>query len=77
MRESDFSGSTFNGAYLEKAVAYKANFSGIGLSQYKFFTECFECNSKLSLLREIKSQILSTNRLCQTHCLLKLSDSFT
>lgn len=28
MRESDFSGSTFNGAYLEKAVAYKANFSG-------------------------------------------------
>ncbi|KAK4338286.1 hypothetical protein RND71_042773 [Anisodus tanguticus] len=26
--ESDFSGSTFNGAYLEKAVAYKANFSG-------------------------------------------------
>lgn len=28
MRESDFSGSTFNGAYLEKAVAYKANFAG-------------------------------------------------
>lgn len=28
MRESDFSGSTFNGAYMEKAVAYKANFSG-------------------------------------------------
>lgn len=28
MRESDFSGSTFNGAYLEKAVAYKANFTG-------------------------------------------------
>ncbi|GKD08020.1 thylakoid lumenal protein chloroplastic-like protein, partial [Tanacetum coccineum] len=27
MRESDFSGSTFNGAYLEKAVAYKANFT--------------------------------------------------
>ncbi|KAL5181816.1 Thylakoid lumenal protein TL20.3, chloroplastic [Glycine soja] len=32
MRESDFSGSTFNGAYLEKAVAYKANFSGADLS---------------------------------------------
>lgn len=29
MRESDFSGCTFNGAYLEKAVAYKANFTGI------------------------------------------------
>jgi len=29
MRESDFSGSTFNGAYLEKAVAYKANFTGM------------------------------------------------
>lgn len=28
MRESDFSGSKFNGAYLEKAVAYKANFTG-------------------------------------------------
>lgn len=28
MRESDFSGSTFNGAYMEKAVAYKANFTG-------------------------------------------------
>jgi len=51
MRESDFSGSTFNGAYLEKAVAYRANFSGIGLLQYKFFTACFECSSKLSLLR--------------------------
>lgn len=33
MRESDFSGSTFNGAYLEKAVAYKANFTGISLLQ--------------------------------------------
>ncbi|XP_075641061.1 thylakoid lumenal protein TL20.3, chloroplastic isoform X3 [Castanea sativa] len=32
MRESDFSGSTFNGAYLEKAVAYKANFTGADLS---------------------------------------------
>ncbi|XP_040872961.1 thylakoid lumenal protein TL20.3, chloroplastic [Glycine max] len=32
MRESDFSGSTFNGAYLEKAVAYKANFPGVDLS---------------------------------------------
>lgn len=31
MRESDFSGSTFNGAYLEKAVAYKANFTGKSL----------------------------------------------
>lgn len=31
MRESDFSGSTFNGAYMEKAVAFKANFTGIGL----------------------------------------------
>lgn len=29
MRESDFSGSTFNGAYLEKAVAYKTNFTGM------------------------------------------------
>ncbi|PHT72212.1 hypothetical protein T459_22997 [Capsicum annuum] len=28
MRESDFNSSMFNGAYLEKAVAYKANFSG-------------------------------------------------
>lgn len=28
MRESDFSGSSFTGAYLEKAVAYKANFTG-------------------------------------------------
>jgi hypothetical protein len=28
MKEADFSGSTFNGAYLEKAVAYKANFTG-------------------------------------------------
>jgi uncharacterized protein YjbI with pentapeptide repeats len=30
MRESDFSGAgaTFNGAYLEKAVTYKANFTG-------------------------------------------------
>uniref|UniRef100_A0A0D3B919 Uncharacterized protein n=1 Tax=Brassica oleracea var. oleracea TaxID=109376 RepID=A0A0D3B919_BRAOL len=26
--DSDFSCSTFNGAYLEKAVAYKDNFSG-------------------------------------------------
>ncbi|KAM1757024.1 hypothetical protein ACFX11_006327 [Malus domestica] len=26
MRESYFSGSTFNGAYMEKAVTYKANF---------------------------------------------------
>ncbi|RXI03551.1 hypothetical protein DVH24_004203 [Malus domestica] len=26
MRESDFSGSTFNGAYMEKVVTYKANF---------------------------------------------------
>ncbi|URD82249.1 Pentapeptide repeats (8 copies) [Musa troglodytarum] len=32
MRESNFSGSTFNGAYLEKAVAYKANFTGADLS---------------------------------------------
>ncbi|KAJ0970513.1 hypothetical protein J5N97_023390 [Dioscorea zingiberensis] len=32
MRESDFSGCSFNGAYLEKAVAYKANFSGADLS---------------------------------------------
>eukprot|EP00262_Sarcandra_glabra_P007125 TRINITY_DN196_c0_g1_i3.p1 TRINITY_DN196_c0_g1~~TRINITY_DN196_c0_g1_i3.p1 ORF type:complete len:237 (-),score=37.16 TRINITY_DN196_c0_g1_i3:169-819(-) len=32
MREADFSGSTFNGAYLEKAVAYKTNFSGADLS---------------------------------------------
>ncbi|KAG6532116.1 hypothetical protein ZIOFF_005954 [Zingiber officinale] len=28
MRESNFSGSTFNGAYLEKAVAYRTNFTG-------------------------------------------------
>ena len=28
MREADFSGSTFNGAYLEKAVAFKTNFTG-------------------------------------------------
>ncbi|KAM2960970.1 hypothetical protein FF1_030599 [Malus domestica] len=28
MRESDFSGSTFNGAYMEKVVTYKANFEG-------------------------------------------------
>ncbi|KAH6774989.1 Pentapeptide repeat-containing protein [Perilla frutescens var. hirtella] len=28
MRKLDFSGSTFNGAYLVKAVAYKANFKG-------------------------------------------------
>lgn len=34
MRESDFSGCTFNGAYLEKAVAYKTNFSG------KLITKC-------------------------------------
>ncbi|KAM1245731.1 hypothetical protein ACFX2G_037713 [Malus domestica] len=26
MREFDFSGSTFNGAYMEKAITYKANF---------------------------------------------------
>ncbi|CAL9130645.1 unnamed protein product [Musa acuminata var. zebrina] len=32
MRESNFSGSTFNGAYLEKAVAYRANFTGADLS---------------------------------------------
>ncbi|XWS38520.1 hypothetical protein CRYUN_Cryun19dG0138400 [Craigia yunnanensis] len=32
MRESEFSGSTFIGAYLEKAVAYKANFTGADLS---------------------------------------------
>ncbi|CAM9002388.1 unnamed protein product [Rhodiola kirilowii] len=32
MRESNFSGSTFNGAYMEKAVAYKANFTGADLS---------------------------------------------
>ncbi|KAJ0987879.1 hypothetical protein J5N97_006235 [Dioscorea zingiberensis] len=32
MRESDFSGCSFNSAYLEKAVAYKANFSGADLS---------------------------------------------
>ncbi|KAJ7531172.1 hypothetical protein O6H91_14G035000 [Diphasiastrum complanatum] len=32
MREADFSGSTFNGAYLEKAVAYKAKFRGADLS---------------------------------------------
>ncbi|KAM2419918.1 hypothetical protein EV1_026161 [Malus domestica] len=25
MRESDFSGSTFNGAYMEKVVTYEAN----------------------------------------------------
>ncbi|KAJ0976509.1 hypothetical protein J5N97_018474 [Dioscorea zingiberensis] len=31
MRESDFSGCSFNGVYLEKAVAYKANFSGVDL----------------------------------------------
>jgi uncharacterized protein YjbI with pentapeptide repeats len=38
MRESDFSGSTFNGAYLEKAVAYKANFTGKKkLSFFKMF----------------------------------------
>lgn len=29
MKEADFSGSTFNGGYLEKAVAYRANFTGI------------------------------------------------
>lgn len=29
MKEADFSGSTFNGGYLEKAVAYKTNFTGI------------------------------------------------
>ncbi|KAM1267339.1 hypothetical protein ACFX15_036257 [Malus domestica] len=28
MREFDFSGSTFNGAYMEKAITYKANFEG-------------------------------------------------
>ena len=38
MRESDFSGSTFNGAYLEKAVAYKANFSGMILPMDIFAT---------------------------------------
>ncbi|XP_031502800.1 thylakoid lumenal protein TL20.3, chloroplastic [Nymphaea colorata] len=32
MRESNFSGSTFNGAYLEKAVAYRADFTGADLS---------------------------------------------
>ncbi|EMS49565.1 hypothetical protein TRIUR3_20706 [Triticum urartu] len=32
MRESDFSGSTFNGAYMEKAVAFRANFTGADLS---------------------------------------------
>lgn len=34
MRESDFSGCTFNGAYLEKAVAYKTNFSGKLVTNY-------------------------------------------
>ncbi|KAL9406295.1 hypothetical protein Peur_003267 [Populus x canadensis] len=29
MRESDFSGSAFNDAYLENAVAYKANFTAL------------------------------------------------
>ncbi|RXH73544.1 hypothetical protein DVH24_016366 [Malus domestica] len=29
MRESDFSSSTFNGAYMEKAVTYKANFESM------------------------------------------------
>eukprot|EP00252_Welwitschia_mirabilis_P022558 TRINITY_DN612_c0_g5_i1.p1 TRINITY_DN612_c0_g5~~TRINITY_DN612_c0_g5_i1.p1 ORF type:complete len:273 (-),score=56.10 TRINITY_DN612_c0_g5_i1:202-1020(-) len=32
MRESDFSGCTFNGAYLEKAVAYRTNFTDADLS---------------------------------------------
>ncbi|KAG8071610.1 hypothetical protein GUJ93_ZPchr0006g41037 [Zizania palustris] len=32
MRDSNFSGSKFNGAYLEKAVAYRANFTGADLS---------------------------------------------
>lgn len=29
MKEADFHGSTFNGAYLEKAVAYRTNFAGM------------------------------------------------
>lgn len=29
MREADFSECTFNGAYLEKAVAYRTNFEGV------------------------------------------------
>lgn len=36
MREADFSGSTFNGAYLEKAVAYKANFTGTNYHIYTY-----------------------------------------
>ncbi|CAM6023526.1 unnamed protein product [Sphagnum balticum] len=32
MRESNFSGSYFNGAYLEKAVAFRTNFRGADLS---------------------------------------------
>ncbi|CAM6091517.1 unnamed protein product [Calypogeia fissa] len=32
MREADFSGCPFNGAYMEKAVAYKTNFRGADLS---------------------------------------------
>eukprot|EP00249_Psilotum_nudum_P012031 c23542_g1_i1 orf=475-1329(-) len=32
MREADFSGCRFNGAYLEKAVAYKTNFENSDLS---------------------------------------------
>ena len=33
MREADFSGSLFTGGYLEKAVAFRANFSGMATSK--------------------------------------------
>ena len=44
MKEADFSGSTFNGAYMEKAVAYKTNFESellIYLSDYWFNANSF------------------------------------
>ena len=33
MREADFSGSLFTGGYLEKAVAFRANFAGMERSK--------------------------------------------
>ena len=63
MRESDFSGSTFNGAYLEKAVAYKANFSG---NFVVILTSCVIDREKETLgqnkyIKEIKSLQVPTS----------------
>ncbi|XP_010662249.1 thylakoid lumenal protein TL20.3, chloroplastic isoform X2 [Vitis vinifera] len=53
MRESDFSGSTFNGEYLEKAVAYKASLTA---RQYK--SQDGEVLLILLLLAELELKLL-------------------